>query len=73
MNENIVQSTTRFCNNCDYAVSTNELTLLRFDLPCPRCGKQNLVGNVYKLGSHTHQQRRRLWELGEVKGSPLPN
>jgi hypothetical protein len=67
-----MDDSTRFCNNCDYAISEDQLRFLRFDLPCPRCDKENLVGNVYKLGSETHRQRRRLWELGEVKGSPLP-
>jgi hypothetical protein len=62
----------RFCNNCDYAESAYALHHLRFDISCPRCGKENLVGNVYKLNSDTHRQRRRLWELGEVDGSPLP-
>jgi hypothetical protein len=62
----------RFCNNCDYAIEREQLRHFRVDLPCPRCGKENLVGNVYKLGSKEHFQRRRLWELGEVKGAPMP-
>lgn len=62
----------RFCGNCDYAVSEDQLRFLRFDLPCPRCGKENLAGNVYRSGSEIHRQRRRLWELGEVEGTPLP-
>jgi hypothetical protein len=64
--------TVRFCNNCDLAVSTEQLRRLRLDLPCPRCGRENLVGNCYRAGSETHRRRRRHWELGEVEGAPLP-
>lgn len=60
-----------FCPRCDYAIDQICIKTMRLDSPCPRC-KEAKVFDFYVFGTEMHRQRRRLWELGEVSGNPLP-